>query len=173
MAGAGLYFAGILNSIILEHPERPGAPAVVVGVGAAIGLLVYALRGTGEGEARTTTRRLWFLRLTWVFVCVMGLVGISWILGMPRPHSYDWTPYHNDAIALNECAARLVLSGRDPYTDLDLFACYGALGIGPDRTTPLSRGAFAAVAIYPTDDQLDQVWDQRPTGIGSNHDFVS
>src|SRR5438094_4136938 len=172
MAGAGLYFAGILNSIILEHPERPGAPAVVVGVGAAIGLLVYALRGTGEGEARTTTRRLWFLRLTWVFVCVMGLVGISWILGMPRQHSYDWTPYHNDAIALNECAARLVLSGRDPYTDLDLFACYNRLAIGPDRTTPLRRGLFANDVVYPTDQEMDDAWDLRSNGVGTNVEFV-
>src|SRR5438309_7513018 len=172
MAGAGLYFAGILNSIILEHPERPGAPAVVVGVGAAIGLLVYALRGTGEGEARTTTRRLWFLRLTWVFVCVMGLVGISWILGMPRQHSYDWTPYHNDAIALNECAARLVLSGRDPYTDLDLFACYNRLAIGPDRTTPLRRGLFVNDVVYPTDQEMDDAWDLRSNGVGTNVEFV-
>src|SRR5437660_480793 len=172
MAGAGLYFAGILNSIILEHPERPGAPAVVVGVGAAIGLLVYVLRGAGEGEARTTTRRLWFLRLTWVFVCAMGLVGISWILGMPRQHSYDWTPYHNDAIALNECAARLVLSGRDPYTDLDLFACYNRLAIGPDRTTPLRRGLFANDVVYPTDQEMDDAWDLRSNGVGTNVEFV-
>src|SRR5207249_1459476 len=164
--------AAILNSIILEHPERPGAPAVVVGVGAAIGLFVYALRRTGEGEARTTTRRLWFLRFTCVFVCVMGLVGISWILGMPRQLSYDWTPYHNDAIALNECAARLVLSGRDPYTDLDLFACYNRLAIGPDRTTPLRRGLFANDVVYPTDQEMDDAWDLRSNGVGTNVEFV-
>src|SRR5438876_7637861 len=91
---------------------------------------------------------------------------------MPRQRSLGWTPYHYEASALNECAARLVLQGRDPYTDLDVFACYGSLGIGPDRTTPLRRGAFADVAIYPSDDQLDQVWDQRASGIGTNDEFV-
>jgi uncharacterized membrane protein len=91
---------------------------------------------------------------------------------MPRPHSADWTPYHNDAIALNECAARLVLQGRDPYTDLDVFACYGNLGIGPDRTTPLRRGAFADVPVYPSDDQLDRVWTERASGVGTNDEFV-
>jgi hypothetical protein len=102
----------------------------------------------------------------------MALVGFGWLVDMPRQHSRDWTPYHNDAIALNECAARLVLQGRDPYTDLDVFACYGALGIGPDRTTPLGRGAFADVATYPTDAQMDQVWDQRASGVGANDEFV-
>jgi hypothetical protein len=172
IAGAGLYFAGILNGIILEHPERPGGPAVVVGLGASIALLVYALRGTGEGDARTSARRLWPLRLVWLFVSVMALVGISWIVGMPRQHSYDWTPYHNDAIALNECAARLVLQGRDPYTDLDLFACYNRLGIGADRTTPLRRGLFANDVVYPTDQEMDDAWDLRSNGVGTNEEFV-
>jgi hypothetical protein len=170
--GAGLYFAGILNAIILEHPERPGAPAVVVGLGASIALLVYALRGTGEGDARTSARRVWPLRLVWLFVSVMALVGVAWIVGMPRQHSYDWTPYHNDAIALNECAARLVLQGRDPYTDLDLFACYDRLAIGPDRTTPLRRGLFANDVIYPTDQEMDDAWDLRSNGVGTNDEFV-
>jgi hypothetical protein len=172
IAGAGLYFAGILNGIILEHPERPGAPAVVVGLGTSIALLVYALRGTGEGDARTSARRLWPLRLVWVFVSLMALVGISWIVGMPRQHSYDWTPYHNDAIALNECAARLVLQGRDPYTDLDLFACYDRLAIGPDRTTPLRRGLFANDVVYPTDQEMDDAWFLRSKGVGTNEEFV-
>ena len=172
VAGAGLYFAGLLNSIILEHPDRPGAPAVVVGIGASLALLVYAVRGTGRDEARTSARHLWVLRLTWLFICLMGLVGISWIIGMPRQHSYDWTPYHNDAIALNECAARLVLSGRDPYTDLDLFACYGRLAIGPDRTTPLRRGLFANDVIYPSDQELDEAWDVRSKNVGTNVEFV-
>ena len=112
------------------------------------------------------------MRGTWGFVCVMALVGFGSLVGMPRQHSLDWTPYHNDAIALNECAARLVLQGRDPYTDLDVLACYGGLGLGPDRTTPLRRGAFADVPIYPSDDQMDRVWDQRASGIGTNDEFV-
>jgi hypothetical protein len=50
--------------------------------------------------------------------------------------------------------------------------CYGSLGIGPDRTTPLRRGAFADVATYPSDDQLDRVWAQRANGVGTNDEFV-
>jgi len=173
VAGTALYFAGIVNSIILTHPGRGGVGVVVFAIAVAMVLLLLALAGTGRDDAVTPMPgRSWFVRGVWGFVCVMALVGFGWLVDMPRQHSLDWTPYHNDAIALNECAARLVLQGRDPYTDLDVFACYGALGIGPDRTTPLRRGAFADVAVYPTDDQLDQVWDQRANGIGSNDEFV-
>jgi hypothetical protein len=173
VAGAALYFAGIVNSIILEHPGRGGVGVVVLAIACAIAILIAALVGTGRGDAvAAMPGRTWFVRGTWSFVCVMALVGFSWLVGMPRQHALDWTPYHNDAIALNECAARLVLEGRDPYTDLDVFACYESLGIGPDRTTPLQRGAFSNVAIYPSDDQMDQVWDERASGIGTNEEFV-
>jgi hypothetical protein len=174
VAGAALYFAGIVNSIILEHPGRGGVGVVVLAIALAIALLVAALVGTGRGDAATPMAgRTWFMRGTWGFVCVMALVGLAWLVGMPRQHSQDWTPYHNDAIALNECAARLVLQGRDPYTDLDVLACYQSLGIGADRTTPLRRGAFSEVPIYPSDDQLDQVWGERVNGIGTNEEFVT
>jgi hypothetical protein len=173
VAGSALYFAGIVNSIILEHPGRGGVGVVVLGIAVAIAILLAALVGTGRGDAGAPMPgRTWFYRGTWGFVCVMALVGFSWLVGMPRQHALDWTPYHNDAIALNECAARLVLEGRDPYTDLDVFACYQSLGIGPDRTTPLRRGAFSDVAIYPTDAQMDQVWDERASGVGTNDEFV-
>jgi hypothetical protein len=173
VAGAALYFAGIVNSIILEHPGRGGVGVVVLAIALAIAILLAALVGTGRGDAvAPMAGRAWFVRGTWAFVCVMALVGFGWLVGMPRQHSADWTPYHNDAIALNECAARLVLQGRDPYTDLDVFACYQSLGIGPDRTTPLRSGAFANVAIYPTDGQMDRVWDERANGVGTNDEFV-
>ena len=172
VAGATLYFAGIVNSIILEHPERSGSGAVVLGIGASLVLIAFALRGTGRGDAAVTMSHVWFFRAAWAFVCVMALVGLGWIVGMPRQHSFDWTPYHNDAIALNECAARLVLQGRDPYTDMDLFACYDRLRIGPDRTTPLRRGAFANEVIYPNDDEMDAVWAARSRGEGANEEFV-
>ena len=170
VAGAALYFAGLLNGIVIEHPGRPGAGAVVIAIGAAI--VVLAIAVSGSARDLTTARHAWLLRGTWALVCVMGLVGLSWLVGMQRQHSDDWTPYHNDAIALNACAARLVLQGRNPYTDLDLFSCYRSLGIGPDRTTPLRRGLFADEVIYPNDDELDRAWDLRSRGEGANEEFV-
>jgi hypothetical protein len=172
VAGATLYYAGLLNSIVIQRPERPGAAAVVLAIGAALVLIAASLRGTGRGDAEAPASHVRLHRTLWVFVCVMATVSLAWILTMPRQHSEDWTPYHNDAIALNECAARLLIDGHDPYASLDIFACYGALAIGADRTTPLQRGEFASVRVYPTDDQLDRAWVLRQRD-GGNVEFVT
>ena len=171
-AGAALYYAGLLNSIVIQRPERPGAIAVVVAIGAALAVLIAAVRGTGHGDAESPPAHTRLHRAVWLFASVMALVSLAWISDVPRQRSWDWTPYHNDAIALNDCAARLVLQGRDPYASLDIFDCYAQLGIGADRTTPLKRGEFANVSVYPTDDQLDAVWAQRARE-GGNVEFVS
>jgi hypothetical protein len=172
VAGATLYYAGLLNSIVILRPERPGAIAVVIAIAAALAVLIAAVRGTGAGDAETPPAHPRLHRAVWLFVSVMALVSIAWIWDVPRKRAWDWTPYHNDAIAINECAARLVLRGRDPYAAVDVFDCYAELGIGGDRTTPLRRGAFADVAVYPTDDQLDAIWALRARG-GENVEFVS
>ena len=171
VAGAALYYAGLLNSIVIQRPERPGAIAVVVALGAALAVLIAAVRGTGRGDADTAPVHTRVHRGVWLFASVMALVSLAWISDVPRQRSWDWTPYHNDAIALNECAARLVLEGRDPYASLNIFDCYAQLGIGADRTTPLRRGLFSDVVVYPTDDQLDAAWNIRKQG-GENVEFV-
>ncbi len=172
VAGAALYFAGLLNSIVIQRPERPGAAVVVIAIGAALVVIAGSLRGTGEGDALTTPTHTRVHRAVWLFVCLMATVSIGWLFTVPRGHSEDWTPYHNDAIALNECAARLLIDGRDPYAALDIFACYAPLQIGADRTTPLQRGRFATVAIYPSDDELDTTWALRQRE-GGNVEFVA
>lgn len=169
LAGAVLYYSGTVNAMVIEHPDALGAVLVVAGVGLSLAMTVVALVGDGQGDTRAASSapRVRLHQLAWLVVCLMALVGASWLLAAPRQRSVDWTPYHNDAIALNECAARLLLVGRDPYTDLDVFACYRGLGIGPDRTTPLREGRFAAVPIYPSDDQLDAAWAARSAGPAS------
>jgi hypothetical protein len=172
VAGATLYYAGLLNSIVLQRPERPGALAVVLAIAAALAVIALALVGTGRDDLRSEQRHARANRVVWLFVCVMATVSLAWLFTVPRKHADDWTPYHNDAIALNECAARLLIAGHDPYAALDIFDCYGRLGIGADRTTPLRQGMFADVAVYPTDDQLDRAWAARSQS-GSNVEFVT
>jgi hypothetical protein len=170
VAGATLYYAGLLNSIVLQRPDRPGAIAVVLAIAAALAVTVFALAGTGRDDSRSEPRYPRANRMVWLFVCVMATVSLAWLFTVPRKHADDWTPYHNDAIALNECAARLLLDGKDPYAALDIFDCYGRLGIGADRTTPLRDGLFADVTIYPTDEQLDAAWAVRSQS-GGNVEF--
>src|SRR5919204_321986 len=172
VSGAALYYAGLLNSIIIQRPERPGAVVVVIAIGAALVAIAVALAGRGAGDAAMPPARPRLHRAAWLFICVMATVSLAWLWSMPRKHSDDWTPYHNDAIALNDCSARLLLQGRDPYTSLDIFDCYERFQIGADRTTPMRRGDFADVTIYPSDDQLDRTWVRRTQG-GGNVEFVS
>ena len=172
VSGAALYYAGLLNSILIQRPERPGAMVVVIAVAAALVAMPLALRGRGVGDAASPPVRAGAHRAVWLFICVMATVSLAWLWSMPRQHSEDWTPYHNDAIALNDCSARLLLAGQDPYASLDIFDCYARFEIGADRTTPLRRGDFADVAIYPSDDQLDRTWALRARA-GDNVEFVS
>jgi hypothetical protein len=175
LGGAVLYYAGLVNAQVIYQPDEVGAILVTGAIAASIVMLLLALRGDGRGDARTPVdgRLVGLHRLSWLFVCLMALVGVSWLAAAPRQHPSDWTPYHNDAIALNECAARLFLDGRDPYAELDVFTCYARLGIGPDRTTPLRQGFFARDRLYPTDDELDAVWAIRSHESGNNLEFES
>jgi glycosyl transferase family 87 len=174
LAGAVLYYAGLVNSIVIYRPSPVGAALVVSAIALALAMLVVALVGDGRGDARTApSGSVGALRAGWLVISVMALVGASWLLVAPRQHAGDWTPYHNDAIALNECAARLYLEGRDPYQELDVFTCYARLGIGADRTTPLRRGLFARDGFYPTDDELDAVWAIRSHESAAGVEFES
>ena len=160
LAGAVLYYAGVVNAIVIYRPSGYGAVLVVLGIALSGAMLVVAMVGDGRGEAETAAqpRYVRMHRIAWLVVCVMALVGASWLIAAPRQQSGDWTPYHNDAIALNECAARLLVDGRDPYAELDVYTCYARLGIGADRTTPLRQGLFARDGFYPSDSELDTVW---------------
>ena len=175
LSGAVLYYAGLVNSMVIYRPSPYGAVLVVLAIAASIAMLAVAMTGDGRDEAKSppVQRYVRTHRAAWLVVCVMALVGASWLFAAPRQHSGDWTPYHNDAIALNECAARLFLDGRDPYAELDVFTCYARLGIGADRTTPLRQGLFARDGSYPTDGELDTVWASRSLESTQNVEFES
>ncbi len=161
LAGSALYVAGEVNGAAQLRPSAVGALFSVTAVAGALALLAVALVGTGYGDARAPAHRSLVtpMRLTYVLLSALALLGLAWLRGIPYPPLHDATPYHNDAIALNECAARSVLDGEDPYRQLSIFRCYAERGIGADRTTPVKRGAFVDVDIYPSEEQMDAAWD--------------
>ena len=175
LGGAVLYFAGLVNSMVIYRPDAAGAVLVTAAIAASFVVILLAVRGDGAGDAHGPIDRRLVRphRVAWLIVSVMALVGISWLAAAPAEHASDWTPYHNDAIALNECAAQLFLDGRDPYPELDVFTCYARLGIGPDRTTPLRQGLFARDGSYPTDDELATVWAIRSHASAGQVEFES
>lgn len=163
VAGAALYQAGVVNAMVQLRPSPLGALFTTLAIAAAFVLLTMALTGSGRGDAVTAGSPGYTLslRVAFAIVSVLAVIGLAWVRGIPHPPVHDETAYHNDAIALNECAAQLVLRGQDPYTQLDLFQCYEERALGPDRTTPLRRGSFADVEVYPTEEQLDAAWVGR------------
>jgi len=163
VAGAALYEVGSVNAAVQLRPSPAGGLFTATILAAALVLLAMSLTGTGQGDAREVPSPALVgpMRATFLFVSLASLVGLAWLRGIPYPPSHDATPYHNDAIALNECAAQALLRGEDPYNGFSLFHCYDERRLGPDRTTPLKRGAFADVEVYPTEEQLDAAWDAR------------
>lgn len=160
VAGAALFQAGTVNGLTQLEPSPVGGLFTALTVAAALILLAMALTGTGSGDAAIegTAALVTPMRVVFLFVSVTALVGLAWLRGIPYPPLHDATPYHNDAIALNECAAQLLMLRVDPYREFGLPNCYAARDLGPDRTTPLRRGAFTDVRIYPTEEQMDAAW---------------
>ncbi|TMD58999.1 MAG: DUF2029 domain-containing protein [Chloroflexi bacterium] len=173
IVGIALHYIAETQGALLVQPKPAGAFLTVVGLAVALLLLSLVVVGRGEGDGRRmlsdVPRR--FVRGLWLAVTAYAFVGVGTFATMLGQSEPDGTPYHNDAIAIQQCAAQLVLQGQDPYRSLDLFSCYQRLGIGPDRTTPLKRGLFADVPVYPTDAQLDAAWDARVADPASNVEF--
>jgi len=172
IVGAVLHFIGSIDGALIEKPNPAAAVLCVVALGLALAVLVAITSGTGRGDGASdhqVDRRV--VRGLWIAVSVLAFFGVAGFFALLAHSPADGTPYHNDAIAINECAAQMVLAGKDPYSSLDLFACYDRLGIGPDRTTPLQRGAFATVAVYPTDAELQVAWEERKADPASNIEF--
>ena len=54
-------------------------------------MLVVALIGDGKGDARSPVDRRYIgiHRIGWLVVCVMALVGASWLFAAPRERGSD------------------------------------------------------------------------------------
>ncbi len=174
-AGVALYYVGEAHGALLDaaRPHPGGVVLSVAGLALSLLLLVWIVSGTGrsDGHEASPPRLRRMLRALWIGVTVFAFVGVVTFFTMLAHTEPDGTAYHNDAIALNQCAATLLLDGKDPYVSLDIFSCYDRLGIGPDRTTPLRRGLFRDIAVYPSDAQLWSAWRLRHDDPAGNLEF--
>ncbi len=173
IAGVALYYLGEAHGALLDEPRRAAVIVSVLALALTLLLLVWLTSGTGRAESRGAAQPGLrpYIRAMWVALTLYAFIGIATFFKMLSATEPDSTPYHNDAIALHQCAAGLLLEGKDPYQSLDIFSCYDRLGIGPDRTTPLRQGLFAGATIYPTDDQLWAAWNLRHADPASSVEF--
>jgi hypothetical protein len=163
VVGTALFYIASIHGQMLSRPQAVGVVLVVAALAMSLALLAWLASGTGRADGRDagSPRARPLVRAMWVGVTAYAFVGVVTFFTMLSTSEPDGTPYHNDAIALNQCAVELLLEGKNPYSQLDIFACYDELGIGPDRTTPLQRGLFSGIESYPTDQQLWNAWQLR------------
>ena len=173
IVGMAMHYIATIQSRLLTRPSPGAALLTVIGLAISLVLLILVTSGTGSKDGRRGVARVppRVVRGLWLAVTGFAVIGIGAFTTVVAESRPDATPYHNDAIAIQQCAAQLVLHGQDPYRSLDIFSCYDDLGIGGDRTTPLRRGLFAAVPVYPTDAQLDAAWEERRSDPASNVEF--
>ncbi len=75
---------------------------------------------------------------------------------------------YNDATALSQQAAENLLKGQNPYAHANIIQALLKYHGAYDRVTPLRDGMLSRVFPYPTNSQLEQVWDkaiQNPSQV--------
>ena len=107
---------------------------VVLGVGEAAGIVILAPRIIRNPSTSTDFRQL--------------------MIGLKEVYEY------NDATALSQQAVENLLNGQDPYTHANIIQALTTYKGAYDRVTPLRTGRLADIFPYPTNNQLEQVWDQ-------------
>jgi len=89
-----------------------------------------------------------FTALVGVVLCIMTVV----MAFLPPRMS-------NDGTSLDTNAAILLLEGRNPYADSNMLSVARRFSIQPNWTTPLQKGQFANSSNYPTNTDLQSVFD--------------
>lgn len=75
---------------------------------------------------------------------------------------------YNDSTALSHQAAQNLLDGKNPYATSNIVTATVKFNGATDKLTPLRVGRFADVFPYPSQAQLEEVWQQAkqdPTRI--------
>jgi hypothetical protein len=141
---------------------------VIVG---ALGLSLYLISRAILPEA---PRWRW-LASQRVQVAVLALTLIAALFGLKSLASiavagFNAPYYPNDGTTLDHYAAQELLQGHNPYVTTDIVTAIHEFKQDPARTTPLARGAFAALppGQYPSQDLIRGVFAQQPVGQPEN-----
>jgi hypothetical protein len=122
------------------------------------------------------------------FVClIVGilelvlLIGFHSYLNSTKPSGFTkiWNSFdegfgYTDATALTHQATDNFLAGKNPYSNTNVVKALLEFNPHPDRVTPLRIGRFANSFPYPTEEELNSVWNsviQNP--LQSPPEYVS
>jgi hypothetical protein len=77
-----------------------------------------------------------------------------------RARAYSQWVGYNDSTAIIHMAGEELLEANNPYTEVNLFEACDEFEVSVEKTTPLKDGTFAETFPYPTDDEIDRVWQE-------------
>ena len=79
------------------------------------------------------------------------------------PHLMQVQRYTNDAVAVTDCAAQMVMHGANPYKNVHMLTCLQGHGLNSGSTTPKTVGAFKKFRSYPSPGAVTFKWVQFTT----------
>lgn len=160
---------------LLEFPRKGirdtlGMPLtgllVFVVLAGSLALLYVALRPrvpSGRGWRWLRSRRLQVVLL--IALVAPAFIGARQAVVMSAA-GFLPPQYPNDGTTLDHEAARQLLAGHNPYVSVDIVTAIRHFGQRPQDTTPLGRGAFAALypQQYPAPAEMNRVFASEPVG---------
>jgi hypothetical protein len=136
---------------------------LVVTLGVSLYLITRAVLPQAPGWRWLASRRVQAIVLG--FTLVAALFGLK-SLGSIAVAGFSPPYYPNDGTTLDHFAAQELLKGHNPYVTTDVVGAIHEFQQDPARTTPLARGAFAALPAgqYPSQDLIRAVFARQPIG---------
>jgi hypothetical protein len=137
-----------------------------------IAIFITGTRSADRRLAKYSTRLKNIARVVFVICLIVGILELVMLIGF---HTYlndikpsGWTNIWNsfdegfgytDATALTHQATENFLAGKNPYSNTNVVQALLEFNPHPDRVTPLRVGRFANSFPYPTEQELDGVWN--------------
>jgi hypothetical protein len=133
----------------LDHGIYRSQPPLSLILSASLAILFISLyvalsrpaqRMVTVGQRRGTAILIGYLAINTLFQA--ATVGV--------PHLLKNQRYTNDAVAVTDCAAQMVLHGSNPYKNVHMLTCLQDRGLSYGSTTPITHGAFWKFRSYPS-----------------------
>ncbi len=130
------------------------------------GSIVVLLAALYCALARPPTRLLAVGERPKTTLLMLVLVGITVAQTfIAIPHLMLVQRYTNDAVAVTDCAAQMVMHGANPYANIHMLTCLSDHGLGSGSTTPKTAGAFKQFRSYPSPASVTYKWIQYHTFV--------
>jgi uncharacterized membrane protein len=145
----------------LDHGAyRMQIPFATVLTGSLIVMLVALHRALAQPPERLVTvgQRP---KTTLLMLVLAGITIAQTFIAIP--HLMKDQRYTNDAVAVTDCAAQMVMHGANPYKNVHMLTCLSNHGLGAGSTTPKTVGAFKMFRSYPSPGAVTFNWKQFHT----------